>query len=170
MTLLSGGTEWWEFSSMNSLDIALYIKITQLGCFPALVQCWKFCFQGSAQCYVAAWMGEEFGGEWIRVYVWRGVRGRVDTCICVAESLCCSPETTTTLLISYTPIENKMFNFFLKVLFPGNFKGKGVGQDRGRGLRGTNIAMYKVNKLQGYIVQHREYSRYFIATLNGALN
>ena len=39
MTLLSGGTEWWEFSSMNSLDIALYIKITQLGCFPALVQC-----------------------------------------------------------------------------------------------------------------------------------
>ena len=24
----------------------------------------------SAQCYVAPWMGEEFGGEWIRVYVW----------------------------------------------------------------------------------------------------
>ena len=24
----------------------------------------------SAQCYVAAWMGEEFGGEWKRVYVW----------------------------------------------------------------------------------------------------
>ena len=24
----------------------------------------------SAQCYVAAWMGEEFGGEWIRVYVY----------------------------------------------------------------------------------------------------
>ena len=24
----------------------------------------------SAQCYVAAWMGGEFGGEWIRVYVW----------------------------------------------------------------------------------------------------
>ena len=22
----------------------------------------------SAQCYVAAWMGGEFGGEWIRVY------------------------------------------------------------------------------------------------------
>ena len=26
--------------------------------------------------------------------------------------------------------------------------------------------MYKINKLQGYIVQHREYSQYFI-TLNG---
>ena len=24
----------------------------------------------SAQCYVAAWMGEEFGGEWVYVHVW----------------------------------------------------------------------------------------------------
>ena len=24
----------------------------------------------SAQCYMAAWMGGEFGGEWIYVYVW----------------------------------------------------------------------------------------------------
>ena len=24
----------------------------------------------SAQCYVAAWMRGEFGGEWIRAYVW----------------------------------------------------------------------------------------------------
>ena len=23
-----------------------------------------------AQCYVAAWMGGEFGAEWIHVYVW----------------------------------------------------------------------------------------------------
>ena len=44
----------------------------------------------SAQCYGAAWMGGEFGGEWIHVYV--------------AESLCCAPETITTLLIGYTPI------------------------------------------------------------------
>ena len=26
----------------------------------------------SAQCYVAAWMGGESGGEWIQVYVWLG--------------------------------------------------------------------------------------------------
>ena len=45
----------------------------------------------SAQCYVAAWMGGEFGG-------------RMYTCICTAESLCCAPETITTLLISYIPI------------------------------------------------------------------
>ena len=24
----------------------------------------------SAQCYMAARMGEEFGGEWIHIYVW----------------------------------------------------------------------------------------------------
>ena len=30
----------------------------------------------------------------------RGAWGRMDTCICLAESLCCSPETITTLLIS----------------------------------------------------------------------
>ena len=44
----------------------------------------------SAQCYVAAWMRGEFGGEWIRE--------------CVAESLQHSPETITTLLISYIPM------------------------------------------------------------------
>ena len=52
----------------------------------------------SAQCHVAAWMGG-------------GARGRMDTCICVAESLRCSPEATTTSFISYAPIQNK---FILK--------------------------------------------------------
>ena len=37
----------------------------------------------------------------------RGVWGRKDTWICMAESLHCPPETTTTFLISYTPIQNK---------------------------------------------------------------
>ena len=37
----------------------------------------------------------------------RGVWGRMDTCICIAQSLCCAPETTTTLVISYTPIQIK---------------------------------------------------------------
>ena len=48
-------------------------------------------------------LGGEFGGEWIYVYVWL--------------SLCCSPETITTLLISYTPIQNKKLKaiFFFKV-------------------------------------------------------
>ena len=36
----------------------------------------------------------------------REVWGRMDTCICSAESLHCSPETITTLFSSYTPIQN----------------------------------------------------------------
>ena len=34
----------------------------------------------------------------------REVWGRMDTCVCMAESFHCSPETITKLLISYTPI------------------------------------------------------------------
>ena len=50
--------------------------------------------------YVAAWMG--------------GIWGRMDTCIRIAESLLDgSPETITTLLISYTPVKNEKFFFFL---------------------------------------------------------
>ena len=36
----------------------------------------------------------------------RVVWGRVDTCVCTAESLHCSPETATTLLTGYTPTQN----------------------------------------------------------------
>ena len=44
----------------------------------------------------------------------RGVWGRINT-LCTAESLGCSPETITTLLIGYTPVQNKIF--FLILLF-----------------------------------------------------
>jgi len=46
----------------------------------------------SAQCYVEARMGGEFGGEWIHVCVWL--------------FLCYLPETITSLLLYYTPIQN----------------------------------------------------------------
>ena len=39
----------------------------------------------------------------------RGDLERMDTCIWMAESLCCPPGTITTLLIKYTPIQNKKF-------------------------------------------------------------
>ena len=48
----------------------------------------------SAQCYVAAWMGEGCGGEWIHVYVWLS-----PSAIHLKLSHC--------LLIGYTPIQNK---------------------------------------------------------------
>ena len=47
-------------------------------------------------------MGGEFGGEWIPIYIY----------IYMVESLPSSPEIITTLLISYTLLENK--NFKLK--------------------------------------------------------
>ena len=37
----------------------------------------------------------------------RGVWGRMDACICMAESLCRPPETITTLLVGYIQIQNK---------------------------------------------------------------
>ena len=49
----------------------------------------------SAQCYVPVEMGGGFEGK--------------DTRTCMAESLRCSTETTTTLLTGYTPIQNKKF-------------------------------------------------------------
>ena len=35
--------------------------------------------------------------------------GLLDPCICIPESLRCSPEMIKTLLISYTPTQNKKF-------------------------------------------------------------
>ena len=46
----------------------------------------------STQYYVAAWMGGEFEGEWIHIYV------------CLSPF--CLPEITTTLLIGYIPKQN----------------------------------------------------------------
>ena len=46
----------------------------------------QYSIWNSAQCYVAAWMGRDLGG-------------RMYTCICMAEFLCCSPETITTLFV-----------------------------------------------------------------------
>ena len=37
----------------------------------------------------------------------RGIGERTDTCICMAESFCCPPETVTTLLTDYNPVQNK---------------------------------------------------------------
>ena len=49
----------------------------------------------SARCYVAAWMGGEFGGEWIHVHVW--------------QIPLLSTWSYHNFVISYTPIQNKKF-------------------------------------------------------------
>ena len=45
----------------------------------------------------------------------RLVWGRMDICICMAESLCYLPETITILLIGYTPIQIKGFKVKKKI-------------------------------------------------------
>ena len=71
----------------------------------------------SAQCYVAAWMGEGFGGEWIHVYV-------------QLSPFAVRLKTITILSIGYIPIKNKKFkskkNFFKSWLAPDNLKSLSV--------------------------------------------
>ena len=74
-----------------------HCKRLRIKCFKWITNKDLLCSPGSsAQCYVAALMGGEFGGEWIPVYI-------------MAESLCCPPEIITTLLAGYTPEQNKKF-------------------------------------------------------------
>ena len=42
------------------------------------------------------------------------VLGRMDTCVCMAEFLCCPSETITTWLIGYTPMQNEKFKVWGK--------------------------------------------------------
>ena len=66
----------WEFGM--DLYTLLYLKqITKKDL--------RYSTGNSVQCYLAAWVGGEFGGGWIHLYVH-------------------PPETTTTLLIGYAPI------------------------------------------------------------------
>ena len=59
----------------------------------------------SAQCCMAAWIGGEFGAEWIHVYVW------------LSPFVIISPEIITTLLIGYTPIQNKKLYKYIYKMF-----------------------------------------------------
>ena len=59
------------------------------------VLCNILMFQKTLSCYVAAWMGGEFGGEQIHVYVWLSL-------FAVSPKL-----SQNCLLISYTSIQSK---------------------------------------------------------------
>ena len=85
------------------MDTLLYLKwITKKN--------WLCIIWNTAQCYVATWLGGEFGGEEYMC---------VCVCVCVyiyiyiyiyiymAVSIWFSPETITTLSIGYTPKQNK---------------------------------------------------------------
>ena len=90
----SGEWKWIVRDFGNVMYIMLHLKrITNKN---LLYSTWN-----SAQCYVPAWME---AGSWRRMGI----------CICMTESLHSSPKTTTTLLIGYTPIQNKRFKVWGK--------------------------------------------------------
>ena len=69
----------------------------------------------------------------------KGVWRRMDTCICMAESLPCSLETTTTLLIGYAPVEKKSFKSGGKKEWLGDGGGHFGKCDQGGPLWGGDI-------------------------------
>ena len=80
---LPGGKEWGRDREFwVDMYTLLYLKWITNRFLP-------YSTGNSGQWYVAAWMGGEF-------------EGRTDTYICMAESLCCLPETITTVLPGYT--------------------------------------------------------------------
>ena len=56
---------------------------------------------------------------------WRGVWGRMDACICMDESLHCSPETITTVIMTITQYKTKSLKTY--IAFPEN-KGDALSQ------------------------------------------
>ena len=64
----------------------------------------------------------------------RGFGGRMDTCVCMAESLYCSPETLTTLLISDNSIQASQVALVVKNLpvNSGDIKDMGSSPRLGR--------------------------------------
>ena len=81
----------------SSVDVYWIVREFGMEMCPLLYLKWVtnkvlLCNTGnSAQCYVAAWMGGEFGGEWVHVYV-------------RSELLCCAPETVTASSLGFTPM------------------------------------------------------------------
>ena len=59
-----GGGEWGDSQSKGVWDHHIHIAI-----FKTDNQQVPYSTRKSAECYVAAWMGREFGGECIHVYV-----------------------------------------------------------------------------------------------------
>ena len=87
------GREKWEEGTVRKFGTDMYtlLYLNWITNKDLLYSTWN-----SAQCYVAALMGGEGLGENGCMYMY-------------AESLSCSSETTTMLLIGCTPIQNKKF-------------------------------------------------------------
>ena len=65
--------------------------------FPQKIKNILYSTGNSTQYSVMAYMGKE-------------LLKKVDICICITDSLCCTPETNRILQINYTPIKKVFFN------------------------------------------------------------
>ena len=65
--LMASRGEEWEEGVVREFGIDLYtvLYLRWITNKDLLFSTWNY-----AQCYVAAWMEGEFGGEWIHVYIW----------------------------------------------------------------------------------------------------
>lgn len=59
----------------------------------------------------------------------------------------------------------KELDSLLKIHITSGYQGKGEGQQRGGEVGGKNYSVK--DTLQRRIIQHRQYSRYFVMTVNG---
>ena len=76
----------WEFE----IDIYIQLYLKQINDQDLFIQrefCSRFC------------------NNLIGNIIWK----RIDTCICITESFCCTLETNTTMLINYAPIQNNNY-------------------------------------------------------------
>ena len=63
---LLGGKNWREWIVMEfEIDMYTLLYFKWITNKDLLYNTWN-----TAQCYVAAWMGGEFGREWVPIYVW----------------------------------------------------------------------------------------------------
>lgn len=83
--------------------------------------------ENSTHCYVPAWMGGGFEGEWTHVY------GCMYGCVCI----CCPLETATTLLMGYTSVQNKKLKKKRRASVTGGM-GCGWKVELGSGLGGKS--------------------------------
>ena len=90
--MVAGGEEEWE-GMVKGFGMGVYtlLYLTWMTNKGLLYSIWN-----SVPCYVAPWIG-------------RGVWGRMDSCVCTAESLHHLKPSQHCLLTGYTPIKNKKF-------------------------------------------------------------
>ena len=91
--------EGWGKGMARELEIDMY---TLLYLKPIVNKDLQYSTWNSAQCYVAAWIKEEFEGGWIHVCVW-------------LSGFCCAPGTITILFICYMPIKTKSIKNVKKI-------------------------------------------------------